>query len=496
MHRLTWISPNDTTTWTVDDGLLHLPESARQQGMEAVIVCGAQAMLVGGDAMTPLAPGRAIGCAAGELTWNLDERARPTPIGVEPTQRRAEDVLDIGLRLVTGGDEGINLGSTPIVVGRHPACTLRLDDRQVSSLHCLLQQTPNGVRVLDLGSRNGTLVRASPACDVLVRSRSIIRVGNTRLLVAPELAGPSPASLPSPQMKRLDDTLQRIAPSDAPVLIQGETGVGKDSVACRVHELSGRAGRFVALNAAAITETLAGSELFGHVRGAFTGADTDRDGAFVVADGGTLFLDEVAELPPRAQAELLRVVEQGKIRPLGTAHEVPVDVRIVAATHRDLAARVRSGRFREDLYHRLCVVPVTVPPLRQRPKDLDFLARQFLATEPEPRRLDAAAWKKLRNHLWPGNIRELRHTLHRACLLTDGERLRPSNLQIHKRPRRVEQVDALMHERVMQVYIETGASVVDTAARLGLHRATVYKHLKVARRGQAPDTHDGGRCTP
>lgn len=229
----------------------------------------------------------------------------------------------------------------------------------------------------------------------------------------------------SPPIVRLLDRLGTVATSDASVLVTGETGTGKELVARRLHARSGRAGQFVAVNCAAFPETLLEAELFGYERGAFTGAAKRREGRFRAAHGGTLFLDEIAEIPLPAQAKLLRVLQDRRIEPLGSDASVPVDVRLVSATHRDLKKAIAEGRFRDDLYYRLNVIGLHIPPLRERPGDLTLLLRHFLARftpagAPVPEiRLDA--WRALSAYPFPGNVRELSHAMHHAVILSRGQ---------------------------------------------------------------------------
>lgn len=227
----------------------------------------------------------------------------------------------------------------------------------------------------------------------------------------------------SPPMQKLFDLLERVAPSDVPVLIHGETGAGKELVARALHAHSPRKQKpFVAENCAAIAPTLLESELFGHVRGAFTDANRDRKGTFVTADGGTVFLDEIGDMPSDMQSKLLRVLQDGEVRPVGASKARKVDVRIVAASHRDLAAMVADGRFREDLLFRLNVITLEVPPLRERKPDLPHLAAFLLGRIADeqggtPRELTADALAALAEREWPGNVRELENVLRRASAL-------------------------------------------------------------------------------
>jgi two-component system NtrC family response regulator len=226
----------------------------------------------------------------------------------------------------------------------------------------------------------------------------------------------------SGQMRQVRELIRRIAPLPGTVLIQGETGTGKELVARWLHALSSRRGAFVAVNCGAISPELLESELFGHTKGAFTNAHQGREGLFVAARNGTLYLDEISEMPVFLEVKLLRVLEEGAIRPVGADHEVPVDVRIVASTQHDLAALVRDRRFREDLYFRLNVAQVNLPPLRDRLEDVPTLARHFMAClaadfgmPPIP--LDSQAMTRLQAHAWPGNVRELKNAIERSLML-------------------------------------------------------------------------------
>ncbi len=239
-------------------------------------------------------------------------------------------------------------------------------------------------------------------------------------------------------MKRQVERARRIAAFDVPVLVLGETGTGKELFAKAIHGASVRKGKpFVAVNCGAIGFEMANSELFGHKRGAFTGAIEDRPGHFREAEGGTLFLDEIGDLPLEAQVRLLRVLQEKEITPVGVSKPIKVDVRIIAATHRDLAKDVQAGRFREDLFHRLAVGILNLPPLRERGEDLEYLIEHFLrqADEQCPLGLEAQrqladdAWQLLLQYPWPGNIRELSHTLVRACLWASGRRLSKDDIR-------------------------------------------------------------------
>jgi sigma-54 specific flagellar transcriptional regulator A len=230
-------------------------------------------------------------------------------------------------------------------------------------------------------------------------------------------------------------TCGRIAASDATVLITGETGVGKEVFARLLHERSPRAGRaLVPVNCGAIPEALLESELFGHVKGAFTGAVAHRRGRIAAADGGTLFLDEIGELPLSLQVKLLRVLQERSYEPVGSTEAVPANFRLVAATNRDLASEVEAGRFRRDLYYRLLVCPVEVPALRRRRADIPHLFAHFWNARGETRPIDPAVLKLLEEHAWPGNVRELENLVERLSVCSEGPAIRVADLPAHLRP--------------------------------------------------------------
>jgi DNA-binding NtrC family response regulator len=236
----------------------------------------------------------------------------------------------------------------------------------------------------------------------------------------------------SPVMQSLMARIGTVAPTDASVVILGESGTGKELVARAIHEASARAnGPFVAVNCTAFPETLIEAELFGHERGAFTGAAQRRDGRFKAADGGTLLLDEVGEIPLSVQAKLLRVLQEGTIEPLGSNRPISLDVRLICATHRNLKQMIAAGTFREDLYYRLHVLDIHVPPLRNRRTDLPLLVSHFFRKFAAPRselRIDPAAWAALMRHSFPGNVRELEHAIHHAVVLSYGKRIELAHL--------------------------------------------------------------------
>jgi two-component system response regulator HydG len=287
--------------------------------------------------------------------------------------------------------------------------------------------------------------------------------------------------------------LQRIAPSNVPILIEGESGTGKDLLARAAHAMSPRAGRpYVSLNMSAISENLAEAELFGHEKGAFTGAEQARDGFFAEAEGGTLFLDELGLLPPALQPKLLRVLQDGEYIPVGSRKARTADVRIIAATNEDLAAQVKAGKFREDLWFRLRVVPVRLPPLRERREDIPMLIEHLIRKHAvrlnrPPLQPDAAALRALIDHAWPGNIRELEHAIERGLLLAQGEVITLADLPPELTPAPVAEGgddgryraarDAWERRWLEELLHEAEGSVVKAAELAGLHRSTLYEKL-------------------
>src|ERR1700690_1281555 len=346
------------------------------------------------------------------------------------------DVADAGARVrggrlqAVGGGAALRIGDEVQVIGRSRHCALFVDDETVSKLQVEVQATPLGVRFKDLDSRNGTFLEGS---GVAIRFAEVYLVGpwtvrlghNYRLRFTPELL--APAANPevtrfggllgtTPAMLALFVLLQRHADSVASVLISGETGTGKERVARAIHDASARRLKpFVARNCAELAAYSLEDDLFGHVRGAFTGADRDRAGAFVEADGGTLFLDEVAEMGPPLQAKLLRVLQEKEIRPLGSDKSRPVNVRCLFATNVDLNRAIEKGAFRDDLYFRMTQGNGTVPPLRTRLGDLPLWVHDILQEINRPEvSLDDGAISELMAHEWPGNVRELHNVIARA----------------------------------------------------------------------------------
>ncbi|MCC7540140.1 MAG: sigma 54-interacting transcriptional regulator [Deltaproteobacteria bacterium] len=345
------------------------------------------------------------------------------------------ETLRARLEVVEGASRGavFTSASSRATIGSAPSNDVVLDDRTVSRFHCEIRLEPGGARLRDLDSRNGTLVDGVRANDVWLRDGSLLRVGRSvlsfrtsedkarvRLSAACAFGGLVGRSV---AMRAAFAVLERAAQSDSTLLVLGETGTGKEEAARAVHEASDRRDApFVVVDCSALSASLVETELFGHVRGAFTGAHASRAGAFEAADGGTVFLDEIGELPTDLQPKLLRVLEQRTVQPVGVSRGRAVDVRVVAATNRNLRAEVNAGRFRADLYFRLAVVTVELPPLRERPEDLPLLVERLLESvraDEESRALlsSAESLDAMRRAAWPGNVRELRNHLERGVLL-------------------------------------------------------------------------------
>ncbi|HET9484139.1 MAG TPA: sigma-54 dependent transcriptional regulator [Xanthomonadales bacterium] len=285
-------------------------------------------------------------------------------------------------------------------------------------------------------------------------------------------------------MQHVMSLVERIAPSNASVLITGEHGTGKEVIARALHAASARAHKsFVAVNAGGLADGVLDSELFGHVKGAFTDARTDRTGCFELADGGTLFLDEIANMPLAQQSRLLRVLQTGELTPVGSSRQRKVDVRVLAATNADVARDAAEGRFREDLLYRLNTVEIRLPALRDRREDIPDLAAQFLARSLRPCRLAPSAMEALLAHSWPGNVRELEHVIERAALLApaDGE-ITPNDLMLRTRTDAAPRLEEMTLEEVERYLIERalaaqGGNVSEAARVLGLSRSALYRRL-------------------
>jgi DNA-binding NtrC family response regulator len=350
-----------------------------------------------------------------------------------PDSRRSGLVAALR-RTATGEIYALDGGRRRWVIGSEPSCDITIDDPYVSGIHCVIERRPGGALVVrDRESRNGTYLDGNPVEGAELRVGSYLSLGRTTLIALTASGGEQPRAIEllrgrDPALRTTVDQSLRVASSDCSLLIVGETGTGKDLLARIVHEASRRASRpFVAVNCGAIPRELVASELFGHDKGAFTGAVEAREGYFAQAHGGTLFLDEIGELPIELQPTLLRALESRKVRRVGAATERAVDVRIVAATNRMEGLGTESSRLRLDLFHRLATVVLALPPLRERIGDLEELVCSMLdelAAEHGEKRVSPESWEALARYGWPGNVRELRHAIARAVTL-GGEVLEP-----------------------------------------------------------------------
>ena len=342
----------------------------------------------------------------------------------------------VRVTVIQGPDRGrsIDVAGREIRIGTEVENDFVLNDEAVSRVHCALEPTELGLRVRDEGSTNGVWFAGARIFDALITSPSVVlKLGDTELSIVPldvtverqqlELDRFGQMVGRSQRMHELFADLQRMASVDLSVLIEGETGTGKELVAEAIHDHSARAGKpFVVFDCGAVAPNLAESELFGHVRGAFTGAVEARAGVFEQADGGTIFLDELGELPRELQPKLLRVLEKREVRRLGSAQVIPVDVRLVAATNRNLAAEVQRGTFRDDLFFRIAGAQVSVPALRARMDDLPLLVEHFMRRYDPSASVDSIpkqVWDMFRAHRWPGNVRELKNAVQRLLVTPD-----------------------------------------------------------------------------
>lgn len=418
----------------------------------------------------------------------------PSPVSEGPTLELAREaqhgpwVVEVG-SANRGVVVALNHGGA-VTLGSASRADAVVEDRTVSAVHARLSATPNGIVVEDLASRNGVYVGSArvPVARLTSPLASFV-IGRTTITVREVTDGlnaiPDDDPIPtlvgtSLPMRRLAAEIRKSATLRAAVLLQGESGSGKDVVARAIHQLSRRSGQYVPLNVGAIPESLADAELFGHARGAFTGAVIARSGAFEQAHRGTLFLDEIAELAPSVQVKLLRVVEDQKVRPIGSAQLSDVDVRIVSASWASLEERVADGSFREDLFHRISTFVIRLPPLRARKSDIPALSERLLARirdEVGAKELGSAALARLVSHSWPGNVRELASVLYRAAVSSEGENIEAGHVEASligpskTRPRALSEPEASLLLR------EHGGNVSAAARTAGVPRSTFRSWL-------------------
>jgi MoxR-like ATPase len=386
----------------------------------------------------------------------------------------------------------------PATIGRSHQAVVRLDDQKVSRLHAEVEPGQQGLVVRDRGSRHGTFVNGRPVGtqDVKVADGDLMRVGDSLLLVVGDVAGwdAPPRSirasalglhrdvLAGPRLAEVIDQAARVAELDYPILVLGESGSGKEIIARVIHATRPNPGPFVGLNMAAVPASLFEAELFGHERGAFTGANVARLGAFREANGGVLFLDEVADLTFDLQAKLLRAIDLQRVRPIGASADVTVKVRVVAATSRNLHALCESDRFRPDLYYRLAGVVIQVPPLRERRDEILLLALGMIADDSPGLRLTADAAEMLATAPWKGNVRNLRRAMTHAissAVAAKRKDIFPSDLP-DLQPIEAMAIDSpgLTPERLRAAMLRAGGVAWRAAEELGIPRSTFYNTCK------------------
>ena len=336
--------------------------------------------------------------------------------------------------VLEGPDRGATLELDPnapsrTLLGTSPACQLRVTDNTVSRRHAAFEPSRKGIwRLADLDSTNGTFVDGTRIVEAYVRGGEVVRFGSTAVRLEAEVATVEPKPLPSAMrfgrtlgasvaMRRLYPLCERLARAKVPVIIEGETGTGKEVLAESLHEMSGSKGPFVVFDCTTVSPQLVEAELFGHERGAFTGAVNARAGVFEEADGGTLLIDEIGDLDLPLQAKLLRAIDRGEVKRVGGQKTIKADVRILSATRRDLDKEVAAGRFRDDLFHRLAVARIELPPLREREGDIPLLTRQFVLDMGAPGSLAQELVAKFADYPFPGNVRELRNLVARHVAL-------------------------------------------------------------------------------
>jgi DNA-binding NtrC family response regulator len=401
------------------------------------------------------------------------------------------------------------LARGPVVIGSDPDADVPIEDPHVSARHCELCASAAGIRLTDLDSRNGTKVQGVPVHGAVLQPGVVITIGTTQIRFeedAPASEGPveedtetafaldGPSQFGgaighSPAMRRVFGVLQRIGPTDLTVTILGETGTGKDVLARAIHEASPRrTAPFVVFDCGAAAPSLIESQLFGHVRGAFTGAVEDRRGAFEHAHGGTLFLDEIGELSLDLQPKLLRVLEQRQVSRVGSQDTRSVDVRVVCATNRDLEREVAAGRFRQDLFFRVNVAVVRLPPLRDRKEDLIPLIEHFAGQNGGGLQVSPEAIGILVSYDWPGNVRELRNVIQSAAAVSDGKVVRPRDFILFSGQSRAPTLDGLPLAgrtlesvecaAIRQTLRECCGNKTQAAKALGIAPSTLYAKLK------------------
>jgi two-component system response regulator GlrR len=408
----------------------------------------------------------------------------------------------VRVSVTKGPDQGrcVEAAGRTLRIGTAPTSDLVLRDDTVSRVHCEIELSEAGFRVRDPGSTNGVRAFGMRVFEAAFTSQVELVLGETTLTVTPLAVSEARERTmaarygdligQSRKMRELFAELERYAPTNLSILLEGETGAGKDLVAEGIHRASDRAdGPYVVFDCSSVAPTLIESELFGHERGAFTGAVGERPGVFEEADGGTLFLDEIGELPRDLQPKLLRALEKREVKRLGARKGLTIDVRVIAATNRNLLAEVARGNFRQDLYYRVAAAQLLVPPLRERLDDIPMLVEHFLALE-APRvpvsSIPPHVWQMLTAHRWPGNVRELRNAVQRLIVAPElslhaGPEPAASTPEAKSRPpeplriARRNAAEAFERDYLRAVLAHTGGNVTRAAAVAEVSRQMIQK---------------------
>lgn len=444
-------------------------------------------------------------------TTTINQNFHPTQIANYSQSTNEITVAKLTLQIRRAGAtiSQHTFDSFPISIGSAISNSITIDDDQyLSRNHCKIEITDDGTLLLnDLASCNGTYFESKKVSRQIIPDEGEIKIGET---IVKYRRANQKEKIEASKLERLGDMLgvsrhmrevfaliTRVAPSNANILVTAETGCGKELVARALHKNSGRSAfSMVALNCGALPANIIESELFGHERGAFTGANNLHKGAFEQASGGTLFLDEIGEMPLDLQTRLLRVLETRTVRRVGGNQDIPVNCRIVAATNRDLATQVAEKEFREDLYYRLYIIPIVIVPLRERPDDTRMLINHFLNTFTAPGRkleLHPLALRKLLEHSWPGNIRELRNTIERTVITVQENIIKFEDIKFVPTANSIKEkidltasdkpnaLDIRERERqlVLSVLHETGGNISHASRHLGVSRSTLQRKAKL-----------------
>jgi transcriptional regulator of acetoin/glycerol metabolism len=433
-------------------------------------------------------PTETVSESSGPLLDGSDEDGAPRLLVIIECRRLTAGAM----RLSLANLDSVTLGrdANRHVLRHARSAAIAVPDYEISRKHLAVRRQPAGWEVTDLASKNGISVNGEPVRTATLTDGDVIEAGGTLVMfredgafgedtdrdLEAEPETPIAFRTVSLDLEHRVQQLTRIARAGVPVLVRGETGTGKELVARAVHDVSGRRGSFIPVNCGALPRNLIESELFGHRRGAFSGANEERDGLVRRANNGTLFLDEIAELPEESQVALLRVLQEGEVRPVGANDTVKVDVRVVAATHQDLLARIADGRFRQDLYARLSGFEVSLPPLRDRREDLGSLISTILpriATHPHRITLHRSAARLLLRYGWPLNIRELEQALRAAVALAEDGEIRAEHLSeairnyVPPSLASLRPEDRVLRERVIELLREQGGNVTAVGRAMG-----------------------------